>query len=476
MKRTHIQQSLLHLLFLLSMIVLPGIFRAQSVVRLDINSSIQLGMKYNTDMRYFGEELQIQMFTLREQKRSYFPQLNLQLSDNDSVALDSSDSRSQSVSVSLSQLIYDGGKLRNQVNDAQISLILAQLESDRKRLDFTESIMNAYLSLLQQQERYLLRDELFQNQKKELSLSQRKYQLGEATILEYYEWEIQVGQSRLDLLELSNSMEFEMINYKKMLGLGIDREVDLILKVNEYAVLEKDYLDEADILQNTLSYSLDLKKIRLSMKQARINSIQKKQFIPSVSVNASYSTALDRPFRPGDQWNLGFQIQLPLFSDQVSLNTGLGGDFKGQQKSFQKGASTSVYQDPSYSRQILQQNISLDKLKFQYNDTVTGIRVEVKKIVSDLDIQYQKLNILEQQIRLSEAKLLIMRKQLDLGELKVSEYIEFQNSLNSKKIDQLDARFSYLKSLIKVKKLQGMLDAGGMEDIYSGFFVKKEGY
>lgn len=441
---------------------------------LDIDTSIQLGLQYNKDMRYFGEELKIQILGLREQKRSFFPQVSIQFGDNDSVSLDNSDSRSKSLTVSLSQLLFDGGQLRQKLDDAQIQVLLARLENSRKRLDFIESIMNAYLSILQQEARYELRVELFQKQKEELTLTRRKFQLGEATVLDYYEWEIQTRQSEMELMELSNSIRFEKISYNRLIGIEIDRPIHLTLRVNDEIGGEAPQMQEKEVLKNTLLNSIDLKKIQLAMKQARITAVQKRQFVPSVSVNASYSTSLWRILRPEDQWNIGFQFSIPLFSDQVSLNTGLGGNFQGSQKSFNKGLSTTLYQDPSYTRQFLTENISLDKLKYEYNDLIRNTTVQVRKLLSDLEIQNRKIFILQQTIQLSEAKMILLRKQLDLGEIKTSDYIAFQNSLNSKKIDLLDARFQQLKLMIQARKLQGLLDGGDMKDIYQSFFIKKD--
>ena len=440
---------------------------------LDIDQCVKLGLKLNKNLQYIDAEISLQLAAIDQQYRQFYPHFNFNLGDNASVIYSSQDSKNKNISVSVSQMIYDGNKLGNQIRNSEISMMLAILENEQKRIDYIYSVIEQYLALLTLYERIELKNMLYENQKNEYFITKKRYELGEATSLDLYEWEIEMQENQLSLMENTNDLNNKILDFKKLIGLSKDDTIGLNEKLKYDMKIVATNFYSKEVINNAFQASIELKKLEFSMQQAQLNSVAKQQILPDIYLNASYSTPLDHLFREKDTWNLGFTITLPFFFDKVSLQSSIGGDLNGLQKSFNQSAGSTIYENPSYFQSLASENLSFDKLNYSYTETRNNIELETVKLLDEIKFQKEKIDILDKKIILSEDKNKILQKQLSLGELRLSEYIKFQNTLHSSKLDRLETIHSYMSLLIKLYKLQGKMSESSLQLLFKDFLIKK---
>jgi outer membrane protein TolC len=438
---------------------------------IDLDKSVKIGLKLNKNLQYTDAEIRLQIEAISQQSRQFFPHLSFSVGDNSTVAFGSQDSKSKVVSVNVSQLLYDGNKLQNQIKNSEISMMLSILETEQKKIEYIYSVIDQYLSLLTLFERIELKNMLYKNQMSEYQITKKRYELGEATALDLYEWEIQIQENKLSLMENTNDLNNKTLDFKKLIGLTKEDILTFSEKLKFGVKISSTNFNKDQVINNALQTSLDLKKIEFSIQQAQISSVAKQQLLPDIYLNASYSTPLDHLFREKDTWNLGLSVTLPFFFDKITLQGSLGGDLNGLQKNMSKSVNSTVYENPGYFQSLASENLSYDKLNYTYNETRNGIEIETLKLIEEIRFQKEKIDILDNKIKMSEEKNIILQKQLNLGELKLSEYINFQNTLHSSKLDRLETIHSYMSLLVKLYKLQGKLSESDIQQMFKGFLI-----
>lgn len=443
---------------------------AEESTEYTLQDCVQLGVRNNKEIMTLSLDLELQLTALREKYRQFFPNVSISFGDNASIIYNSQDSRDKNLSFSLNQLVYDGDKLKRQIEETRIGLAFTELENNQKKIGYIYEIISGYLNLLKLEEKLSLKEVLFNNQRKEFEVTKRKLELGEATKLNLYEWEIETGQSRSDVLELSNSLVFERYNFNKTLGYPIEKEYKLKQKLSFDSLARMPEFNEQSVLSAALANSLELQKIQLSIRQARYNSVWRNMFLPDVSLTASYSAKPERLLRPDNNWSLGLNISLPFFFDNLQIQGNTGGTFDGSSKNLSTGGSSTVYQDPGLFRKASGEELNLIKLADQYNKTREDMKLQVKKALSDLKLQFDKIGLLSERIKLEEEKMKIIGQQVVLGEAKLSDYIKEQNSLSGMKLDRIESVYGFTTSIITIYKLQGKLNETEIQSFYQDYF------
>lgn len=435
-----------------------------------LQDCVQLGLRNNKEIMTMGLDLDLQMRALKEKYRQFYPNVSISYGDNEIVNLNSQDARDKSLGLSLNQLIYDGDKLKRQIEETRIGLSFTALENNQKKISYIYDIISGYLNLLKLEEKLSLKEVLFENQQKELEVTKRKFDLGEATKLNLYEWEIETGQSRSDVLEISNSLVFERYNFNKTLGYPIEKEFVLKQKLSMDSLTKLPEFNEQSVMSAAMANSLDLQKIQLSIRQARYNSLWRNMFLPDISLTASYSAPPDRLLHPDNNWSLGLNVSLPVLFDNLQIQGLLGGSFDGTTKNISNSVSGTVYQDPGLFRKLAGEQVDLVKLADQYNKAIEEVKLQVKKALSDMKLQYDKIGLLSERINLQEEKMVIIGQQVVLGEAKLSDYITEQNSLSGMKLDRIESVYSFTTSIITIYKLQGKLNEEEIQSFYQDYF------
>ncbi|MBN2851174.1 MAG: TolC family protein, partial [Clostridia bacterium] len=257
-------------------------------------------MNYSKEFTYLNQDIRVKTMNLNEKYRAYFPQLNVSYGDNNTVLLNSTDTKDKTLNLGLSQTLYDGDKLKKEIQASKIEIDFMVLDYQQKHVDFIFSLISAYLELRKQEESLLLKKQYLDNQNKELTVTRKKYELGEVTRVDLFEWEIQLRQTEIDVMNLKNQYELARRNLNKQLGLNLETGLNFLDKLNTETVLNTQDYDEENLFQSALMTSQDLKKNYLSINNTLSGSLRRNMFLPDVTVNLSYSTKPDKPFRATD--------------------------------------------------------------------------------------------------------------------------------------------------------------------------------
>ncbi len=441
--------------------------------RLNLQDCVNLGLKNNRELYYLNEDVSLRIMALNEQYRKFYPQLSLSYCQTDQVNIDSPDYRQKSLSLSVSQLVYDGSKLSTEIDSERNDIDLNVLENKQKRIDFIFQVVSGYLSILKQEEKINLQKQLMEIQKRELNIAQKKHEVGEATKLDVLEWQIEYNQSAIDEKGMENDLSFGKMSLMKMLCYDPDKSFETAEKLEVNTLPSMEDYNEENVVGEAIESSTDLKKISITINKAKASAVLNNLFLPDITLNLSYTTGVEQIFQPDtSSWSAGINFSFPFFFDVINAGNSYGGSFSGNQKSQEPQVSTTIYQDPGFFREVKQDALSLDKLSFQYRDKEREVKLNVEKNLSDLKYQKEKISMLNERIELGTGKVDIMKRQVRVGEVLLSEYIKAINSLNEMKVQRVESVYDYTTLLVELMKIRGRLSESIVKSMYKGFLTE----
>ncbi len=455
---------------IIAALIFSTVYSAAAAEPLTLQECVSEGLKNNKDICYLNEESSLQILALDEQYRKFYPQASLSYAETDQVNMNSPDYRLRNLSVSVSQLIYDGNKLGTEIEIEKNNISISLLENSQKRIDFIFQIVSGYLSILKQQEKINIKKQLIETQEKELNISKKKNEVGEATKLDVLEWQIECNQSTVDELQLENDLVFGKMSLMKLLGIDIGNSFEAREKLEiDVAASFIDYIEDS-VISEALENSIDLKKIQISIIKAKETSVLHNLLLPDITLNFSYTTDPNYLFHPdASSWTAGINFSIPFFFDVLNFGNSYGGNMNGSQKSQDPQISSTVYQDPSFTRKLKEDAFSFDQLSSQYHDKIEEIKLDTKKKLSDFKFQKEKIEMLDEKIKLAEGKNTILYHQVQVGEALLSDYINSLNTLSEMKMERVESLYDYTTLMIEIYKIRGKLSEDIVKSLYKDF-------
>lgn len=451
-------------------VVLLLMFQLSAIYPMTMQESIQYGLLHNPELQYTKADLDLSLAGIQQNVRQFFPHVSMSYENGDTVQKNALDQRSKTVSVQLSQLIYDGGDTENSIRMAKVSYRISEYEGALSRATYMYEVLQGYLSLLKIKEKISIKNMQLSNDLKDMEITRKQVELGESTQLDLFEWEIEFKQSELDLAELSNQYDQELLSFKKTIRMPLEDGFEPEGRLNTGYQFHEEVWNQDELIEESVRNSLDLKKLEMQLEQGRIALASLQSFSPDVSLNLSYSSELDRMLRPENEWSVGLSFSFPFFFDKVSVGPQKSGTLSAASSGENLSVSSTVLEDWSWKSQQQSQEISIRKLITQYQETKETLALSIKQGIHDLQFTIKKLALLDEKIRLSEQKALIQKEQVRLGESQLSDYVKLLNSIQESRLSRVDTVYEYVNLKVTLLKTIGKLSQESVEQT-AGLFV-----
>jgi outer membrane protein len=364
----------------------------------------------------------------------------------------------QGFSVSSGVLLFNGGRITNQIKRADLGKQAAQLDVDQMKNDLSLEVALAYIQILFGQEN--------------LNNAQKSYDLIQSQI-EQIDRLIAVGNrpknARLDLVAQSaqneqlvvaaeNNIDIAYLTLKQLLQL--DDTFDLVVEAPDIPV-PTEYEIEAAATQNiynqALAWQPSIKAGELRRQNAEIGvAIARTDMIPSLSFGGSIgsnwsSSARDQiisgtqlvgqdAFLNGEPVSL--QFESPTFNtnkinypDQINQNLGYG-----------FGISLQV---PIYNQGRSKANLDLAKLDVVRSDIANKqvknqLKTDVQRAVTDAKAAKKQYEAALRTAEATGAAYQDTEKRFNLGVANNFEFITAQNNRDQADVDLIIAKYDFI--------------------------------
>ena len=337
-----------------------------------------------------------------------------------------------SAGLSLNQLIYDGGRSRNQIQQARTNLDIALFNQRQIKTNVIQKVIQSYYNLLQAQKLYDVSEKNLEMSESQVALVEKQFELGVVKKTDLLKAKVASGQARVDALNKKVNYE----NSRRVLfnDMGLQDFGQKITVVDEGWVpptipTKTEIIKSLKNSNPSIAISKQQIKIRdLSHKLAK--GLRKPLINTSLnySANGENSKELFDSFQ--DNWSLGLNVSLsiPLYS---------GNSLSMQQQ------QTLLYKQQS---------------EHSYITLLNDLRVQAELIRETLT-NYTEIIPINQEIVLSaEEDLKLVTKRYSLGSATILEVLDAQVSLMRSKSSLINIIHDARIQEASLNALLGVLD------------------
>ena len=308
-----------------------------------------------------------------------------------------------STGLSLNQILYNGGRNVNQVNQARLSLEIAELNERLVKTQVIQKVINSYYNLLQAQKLYDVASKNLEMSEQQVDLVKKQFNLGVVKKTDLLKSQVSQGQAKVDLLNKKTSLE----NSRRVLfnDMGLQDFGQEILASEKKWIVKK-IPSSSDLLNQLKEKNPNL---LLSDKQTQLRHFNyqliKGSRMPSINSSINYSansqefSALSDAIK--DDWSLGMNLSLII----------------------------PIYTGNRLSMQQQQAKISINQSEFAYNTLLNDLRVQAELIRESLENYSEIIPINEAVVFSAEEDLKLVRERYSLGSSTILEVLDAQISL-----------------------------------------------
>jgi outer membrane protein len=219
-------------------------------------------------------------------------------------------------SFSLSLPIYTGGKLENQIHQADLNVKVSDLNFDATKQQVKQSVTNYYFSVLQSLKNLDVSQETVDNYISHLKTVQLQYDTGTVAHSDVLSSEVSLANAQNDLIKAQNNYELAVANLNNAIGLPLESE--LILK--EDLQIKKDVPSLDDCVKYALVNRPELAEYqaKIAIAQDDVN-IAKGGYRPTVNFVAKedwYDNEL--PGSDNNNWLVGLNVSMNIFDSGIN--------------------------------------------------------------------------------------------------------------------------------------------------------------
>ena len=357
----------------------------------------------------------------------------------------------------------------------------AQAKADRQatyaqigaaEASLTSQVTNAYVEALRQQEQVRIAELQLENSDYNLRLAQAQLEVGAVTGIDVGQAEVQVGRSRVQVLQARNALATARMRLLQQLGQPMGQDFEL---TTTFPLAEPTWTDD-ELAPLALDQNPTLVSRRRSREAADINvSSARSSYFPSLSISSGWSGFTREASSTASQITqaqaqvansisqciatneLYSRLNPPLptldcsrfaFTDAqrsriIDQNDQFPFGFVGSPPTVSLQLSVPIFSGLSRQR-------NLEAARLQRNDLVEQVREQEIAVEADIAIgianvrtAYESALLEERNRALAEQQLDLARERYQLGEITFVDLVDAQTVLAQAEADRLAAVYAY---------------------------------
>jgi len=383
--------------------------------------------------------------------RSYFPQINLSVSENDRLQEIGADSFMKNYGVTLDQLLWDGGRtsMSRKLERMEINLLSGGL--NRRAQEIADQALSAYRTVLSSRAILEIRKSALSVLEEQRRILNEEVSLGLALAVDLAGADINLSSAKLDILSLQIDLTETERQFAEIMGL-------------DYlpALSEKIDINRSAILPASAAVSFLAKERNPDLKDARF-SILKKQtevkyasnsWIPSLRLAGNFALTGQRYPLTRYNWSVGINVDLsgPWLQNSTSAQAGWE---PPHDRSALVQSNFGLLPDPASVFGIKQARLALAFEKENFDDMFERIGRIAANAVEKCALAEQKRVLSLEAVRLGSEKCRIEELRLKLGQITRLDLMEKLIEQTQKEVSAVQAAITLLEA---ERELERFLD------------------
>ncbi len=366
---------------------------------------------------------------------------------------------SQSWGLSGGTVLYNGGRINNQIKQSELFLRASELDLEQLENDLALNIANAYLTILFAQENYANAEESLELIGAQLDQIETFIEAGTRPQNARLDLVAQQAQNEQMLVNAQNEIDIAYLNLKQLLQL--DGSFDMLVEAPDIE-LPSDYdvaaLDAENVYQTAEAWQPSVKAGEIRTTNAEVGvEIARAAMIPTLSIGGSLGTRYSSfAQRQGDQTGTETVMQDIFINDEpITLSYEQPvyafdkipyGDQLNENLAFGFGLSLSI---PIYNRGQNKANQDLAQLdvaraKIASEQIKNDLKIDVQRAVADVKTGKEQYEAAIHSAEANRAAYADTEKRFDLGVANSLELVTAQSNRNQAETDLSIAKYQYI--------------------------------
>lgn len=333
------------------------------------------------------------------------------------------DHESMSYGITLSYLLFDGGKRYANRDIARLSLAIDNEDLRKNLLDLNFQVKNAFYTTLAMKQTLEQRGMQLEDARKDFDVADGRYKFGVATLLDVLQASVRVEQARFNLIQGEGDLNKALSELYSLIGLPASekREIKGSLDI-EIKLPERSKVLEAALKNPEIKQAENLVKISENNK-----SLARSDFYPSISASASYTKTDGR-----------LQVTSVREDKTISITASLNIFELG--KFFKKKSSE------------FEENVSLQRL----NDIKRVIQLDAYKVYEDIQTAINKLKVAQKQLEVAEHNYKQAFGEYKVGTGDILSLVQAESTLANAREQLISSKLSVIISKITIERITGI--------------------
>lgn len=406
------------------------------------------------------QETEVALLKVKEARRNLFPGASLRGSYTQGKA--SADFREQRVGLQVEHPLYDAGRLRDAYTQAMVNLQISQKRYEKVRADFAFEVAQAYFDYLAARQGIGSRDRLLKTAQEIAQSSQRRFDAGLVTRMEWLNVQSQLSQARFQTEGARNDAAVAELKFRHRLQW--DAPLPIVLPDQFPTMAASVALEDAlrtaawqrpDVQINTLLVQFHRYEERLARKKAGWK-LDLTGFAGEsggafetepLEANIDYSIAL----KMSKSWG---GSSTSITGTKTETSPSVGQTTRTASDSIQ--GEVGILNALAGKTEIEQAHVG----RMKAEQDLTETRQTLAQEVHEAYYAYQKAALTlqhaqeKERFRLEQVK--VLRAQAELNEVLPSQLLEAELQLSDDQVSQLQAQASYHTALARLNKAIGM--------------------
>jgi len=341
-----------------------------------------------------------------------------------------------SLSLSFTQPVFTRNTLKENLIEAKYELERSTCVFTRQQMNIIYNVTAAYYNIYRLTRNVEIAQERLKNSEESLRIAQLKAKTGRIPIGDVLISRVDVATNKGNLSEAIASLQRSKDDFKQLIGLRLDDDFQILTDL-KYDTFE---VDEEKAIAEALKHRMELKEAELnySLQEIRLDRAKRVRGLNGV-ISAYYDITGVSTIGAGTTREL-FESSFNNFTDRPP-NRGV--TFTLSYPIFDWGRGSS---------RVRQEKANLNRRQLDVDNMKVTIIKQVRDIIRSLREAKNRLNILQQNQKVSERSYKISRIRFENGDLSSQDLSREQERLAQSRLDYLDAFITYQLTIADLKR------------------------
>ena len=431
------------------MVLVPGVFLGG----LDFYQAVQMGLQSSSALQYEYASWALREGAWQIGIRSFFPRLSISASQEDRLSMIGPDSFQKNYSISIDQLLWDGGRLSLSRRLERAELDLAGSSLQQLAGEMAETVLAAYREVIQGRSLLEIHENSMYSLEEQMSILHREAELGLIRPSDLLEAEITLAMTELEILSLAMNVDEAEWGLARLLG--IKDLPPLTEKIDTQRSPTLPALSIAQALAESRNPELAMIRYAILRRQAESRAASL-SWIPTLRLTGT--AGLSGRTYPLSRYSWSVGLSIDFSSPWVAGGTGFS---YGRDPPYDSNArlqqSLSPAPNPAEAFNARTAALALRAEYTRYERALEEAFLAAERALRICELRERRRVLAFSSLRLEEDKYQLAELKLSLGEITRLELMEARLNLAKVEAALVDAAVAVLQA---ERDLERLLDFG----------------